>query len=114
MEERAVVNFGLSLSEFWDSTPRELDLLTRKSAYRQELEMNQVRHIMTAVYNTVVDRKKKKNGYTVQEVMYLPLIDGEYKKEEKKIDVLEGQRKAEAQLAYIKERGWKPPKKNKT
>ena len=47
-----------------------------KSAYRDEFEMNQVRHIMSSVLNTVVNRKVRPRGYSPKDIMYLPLIDG--------------------------------------
>jgi hypothetical protein len=82
LERRAVTRFGLSFSEFWDSTPRELELLLEQSAYNTEMGMNRVRHIMVAVTNTVIDRKKKPRGISPKEVMRLPLIDGRDKTEE--------------------------------
>lgn len=76
LERMAVTRCGLSFSEFWDSTPREFDMLVEQSAYKQQWEMNQVRHIMAAVVNTVVDRKKKPKGFSAKEMMPLSLIDG--------------------------------------
>jgi hypothetical protein len=91
LERRAVTRFGLSFSEFWDSTPRELEILLEQSAYNTEMGMNRVRHIMVAVTNTVIDRKKKPRGISPKEVMYLPLIDGikteeDYKSEQELAD----------------------------
>lgn len=76
MERKAVTRFGLSFSEFWNSTPRELDLLLEQVTYEREVGMDRVRHIMSAVTNTVVDRKKRKYGFTPQEILRLPLMDG--------------------------------------
>jgi hypothetical protein len=82
LEKRAVIRFGLSFSEFWDSTPRELEILLEQSAYNTEMGMNRVRHIMSAVTNTVIDRKKKPKGLSPKDIMYLPLIDGKKTKED--------------------------------
>ena len=77
LERRAVTKFRLSLSEFWDSTPRELELLMEQSAYHYEFEMNKVRHLMVVHIN--LNRKKGARAKSPKEIMYLPLIDGNQK-----------------------------------
>jgi hypothetical protein len=77
LERRAVTKFRLSFSEFWDSTPRELDLLMEQSAYYYEFEMNKVRHLMSVHIN--LNRKKGTRAKSVKEIMPLPLIDGNKK-----------------------------------
>jgi hypothetical protein len=79
LERRAVTKFRLSLSEFWDSTPRELDLLMEASAYNDEFEMNKIRHIIVTHVN--LSRKKGALAKKPSDIMYLPLIDGKRKSE---------------------------------
>ena len=86
LERRAITRFSLSVSEFWDSTPRELELLMEQFDYNVQLEMNQVRHIMASITNTVVDRKKRPQGYKPSEIMYLPLLDGSKISKEDELD----------------------------
>lgn len=99
LERRAITKFGLSFSEFWDSSPRELEMLIEASAFDQEMAMNRVRHLMATMLNTVVDKKKKPKGYSPQDIMHLPLIDG---KRMDKEEAKQMQEEAENALAQIK------------
>lgn len=108
MERRAVTKFGLSFSEFWDSTPRELEMLLEQSSYKAESEMNQVRHIMTAIANSVP--RKSKTAVKPTDIMKLPLIDGRgLTAEEAKTE----QEKANEALKRMKARDARELKKDK-
>jgi hypothetical protein len=47
-----------------------------QKAYQMELGMNGTRHIMSAIANSVVDKKKRPQGYSPKDIIDLPLIDG--------------------------------------
>jgi len=97
LEKRAVTRFGLSFSEFWDSTPRELELLLEGRAYEQEMGMNRVRHLMATMLNTV----SRKKYFKPEDMIKLPLIDGNYKSED---EVKKAQEEAEQALIRFKKR----------
>lgn len=99
LEKRAITRFGLSFSEFWDSTPREYDMLVEQKVYQDQQEMNRVRHIMVTIANSNVSKKKKPQGYSLREMIYLPLIDG-LSEDRVKTE----QKKAEDGLARMKKR----------
>lgn len=99
LERRSITRYGLSPSDFWESTPRELDMLMERSAYTQQLEMNHTRHIMASVLNTVVDRKKRPKGFTPTDIMELPMLDNKSAEE-----LIKGQLEAEEALKYFKEK----------
>ncbi len=98
LERRSITRFGLSPSDFWESTPKELDMKMEQFVYIQQLEMNHTRHIMAAVANTVVNTKKRPKGFAPKDIMELDMLDG--KSEDQLID---GQKQADDALKYFKQ-----------
>ena len=98
LERAAVTRYGLSFSEFWDSTPRELDMLMEAEVYRQQLSLNNLRHVMATILNTIP--KKGKSAVDPKRLFHLSLIDGHQNDTHRAED---GQKQAEDALKWIKE-----------
>lgn len=72
-------------------------MLFEQRSFEMQLDLNHTRHIMSAVVNTVVDKKKRPRGFAPKDIMHLPMLDDKSRK-----DLEQGQKDAEDALKYFK------------